>query len=379
VLSALTDELRSILHIRSITVVTLHGTRGDSAILAGDDIPSGQLQSLAAQPGLLERLEHQDVVVLGALAGVSPEWQTSTVFPIAQSDGELVTVVFGERESGKPLSTDELSVLDSVARHTALGWKNAAVTEEMRAQERLKKEIEIAHSIQAAMLPSRMPDLPGYDVAAESHPAREMGGDFFDFLPTAQDRFAVILGDVSDKGVSAAMVMASSVSSLRFAAEQEREPREALAVANHRLFLDTQRHMFVAALFGVLDVGTGEFVFTNAGLPKPLLHRGGEGYLIDWSENGLHVPLGMRNSIEFHQQSLTLEHGDILVLYTDGVIESRNAQDEEFDVKRLRDVVRRLADASAGEILDGIRAEVAAFSGKVEPFDDITIIVLKPT
>jgi serine phosphatase RsbU (regulator of sigma subunit) len=378
VLLALTRDLPAILELRSSSVVTFDTATGETACLAGDAMSPDQLAWLKAEPGLMQRLRGPDHVVANTMRGGNGLRQAGVVFPISTSNGELVAVVLGDKNSGKPLSSDELEMLDSVASHAALGWKNASVTEEMKAQERLKKEIEIAHSIQEAMLPTRLPEIPGFDIAAISLPAREVGGDFYDFLPVEEGRIAVIIGDVSDKGVSAAMVMASSISTLRFAAEQESTPRGALAVANRRLFLDTRRHMFVAAFFGILNLRTAELTFTNAGLPKPLLHRNDEGYLIDWSENGQHLPLGTKLDIDFHQQSLQLEPGDVLVLYTDGVVESRNAHDEEFGVKRLRDVVRRHAGETSTEIESAIITEVAAFSGRAELFDDLTVIVLKP-
>jgi serine phosphatase RsbU (regulator of sigma subunit) len=378
VLAALIHDLRTILALKSVSVVTLETASDRHACLAGDALSAGQMQLLKATPQLFERLHRQEIVSAHTIPGTEFQGHAAVLFQIAASDSQQVAVVLGEKESGKTLSADELTMLDSVANHAALGWKNASVTEEMKAQERLKKEIEIAHSIQEAMLPTHTPEIPGYDIAAVSIPAREVGGDFYDFLQIEDGQLSVILGDVSDKGVSAAMVMASSISTLRFAAEQETSPRAVLAAANRRLFFDTRRHMFVAAFFGMLNTRTGEMAFTNAGLPKPLLHRAGEGYLIDWSENGQHLPLGAKQDIEFHQQSLQLEPGDVLVLYTDGVVESRNAHDEEFGVKRLRDVVRRVADAPAETIKSTICDEVAAFSGKTELFDDLTIIVLKP-
>jgi sigma-B regulation protein RsbU (phosphoserine phosphatase) len=275
------------------------------------------------------------------------------------------------------MTSDEMEALEKVADHAALGWKNAALTEEMKQQERIKQEIEIAHTIQTSMLPTETPELPCCDIAAVSLPAREVGGDFYDFLRQPGDRLAVVMGDVSDKGVSAAMVMASAISTLRFAAEEADAPREILARANHRLFHDTHRHMFVAAFFGVLDMRTKELLFTNAGLPKPLLTRDGESFLIDWSDNGQHYPLGTMADIDFHQQSLPLQAGDILVLYTDGVVEGCNVHDEEFGFRRLRDVVQASVALPAAEIRDAVCREVNAFTGRKELFDDLTLIVLK--
>ena len=375
-LRALTVALPATLGLRSASVLGLDDT-GEAVHLAGDRIEPEPLRPLTSHPRFRAAMSEGDVLVINGLPGIAYRPDMNAAFPIAAHDNETVTVVLGERRDGKPLTTDEVALLRTVADHASLGWKNARLTEEMKQQERMKREIEIAHTIQAAMLPLRTPHLPGIEIAAVSTPAREVGGDFFDFVRTADGKTALILGDVADKGVSAAMVMASSISTLRYAAEQDTSPARILARANSRLFLDTHKHMFVAVFFGVLDTDAGELHFTNAGLPKPLLLRDGESYLLDWSDNGSHYPLGTQATVQYHEQSLPVQQGDILVLYTDGVVESSNVNDEEYGVKRLRDTVREAAQLPAEEIKRIVCEDVAAFSGRVELFDDLTLMVVK--
>jgi phosphoserine phosphatase RsbU/P len=375
-LAALTRDLPAILKLNSACVMALDES-GEIARLAGNDVPVKHLAYLAAMPAFKAGLRGDVPIVVNALPGAVYNRELHVAFTIASGNGQYIAVLLGEKTSGRPLTSDELDLLRTVADHAALGWKNADMTEEMKAQERIKKEIEIAQTIQAAMLPASTPEIPGYDLAASSTPAREVGGDFFDFLNRSDRAFGIVLGDVSDKGISAAMVMASAISTLRFAAEEETAPRDILGRANSRLFRDTHRHMFVAVFFGMLDPKTDVLTFTNAGLPKPLLFRGDDSFVIDWSDNGKHFPLGTQQEVEFHQQSLQLEAGDILVLYTDGVMEARDVNDEEFGVKRLRDVVRARADCTAEEIRKAVCEQIAAFTGKTELFDDLTLIVLK--
>jgi serine phosphatase RsbU (regulator of sigma subunit) len=375
-LEALARRLPATLGLRGASVLGLD-EHGEAAHLAGDRIDADPLRALTAHAQFRRTMADGDVLVLNRLPGFSPRPDMNAAFPVAAHDGETVTALLGERRDGKPLSSEVLELLRTVADHAALGWKNARLTEEMKEQERIKKEIEIAHSIQAAMLPLRTPDIPGIEIAAVSTPARDVGGDFFDFVRTADGKTGIVIGDVADKGVSAAMVMASSISTLRYAAELDTSPSRILGRTNSRLFVDTHKHMFVAVFFGVLDLESRALVFTNAGLPKPLLQRGGESFLLEWSDNGHHYPLGTQPQVEFHEQSLPLEEGDILVLYTDGVVESSNVHDEEYGVKRLRDVVRLSSHLSAEDMKRRIVDDVAAFSGRKELFDDLTLVIIK--
>jgi serine phosphatase RsbU (regulator of sigma subunit) len=377
-LRALTVELPSLLGVRSASVLGLDDA-GEAVHLAGDRIEPEPLRPLTSHPRFRAAMSDGDVLVVNGLPGIAYRPDLNAAFPIASHDNETVTVVLGERRDGKPLSSDEVALLRTVADHATLGWKNARLTEEMKEQERIKREIEIAHTIQAAMLPLQTPSLSGVEIAAVSTPAREVGGDFFDFVRTADGNTALVLGDVADKGISAAMVMASSISTLRYAAEQDSSPARILARANSRLFLDTHKHMFVAVFFGVLDMEASELRFTNAGLPKPLLLRDGESYLIEWSDNGNHYPLGTQAQVQYHEQSLPVQPGDILVLYTDGVVESSNVNDEEYGVKRLRDTVRATAQLSAEDIKRLVCEDVALFSGRSELFDDLTLMIVKFT
>ncbi|MBI5647822.1 MAG: SpoIIE family protein phosphatase [Ignavibacteriae bacterium] len=377
-LSIVTRDLPALLGLRSASVFAVD-EQGVSQHLAGAASAAEHLPALMQHAAFKARLAADEVVHVASQFEDPARHDVSVAFAIAARNGEYVLAVLGEKENGRPFGSAELHELRAVADSAALGWKNAALSEELQQQERMKKEIEIAHTIQAAMLPRETPRLEGYDIAAVSTPAREVGGDFFDFIETADGRLAVVIGDVADKGVSAAMVMASSISTIRFAAEQDVSPRAILSRANERLFIDTRRHMFVAVFLGVLDTDTGSMIFTNAGLPKPLLQRDGESFLIDWTDNGQHLPLGARSAIEFHEQELPLEAGDILLLYTDGVIEGCNASDEEFGVKRLRDALRAVSDLSADEIRKHICDEIHAFTGRADLSDDLTLVVLKVT
>ncbi|MFA6235341.1 MAG: PP2C family protein-serine/threonine phosphatase [Bacteroidota bacterium] len=376
IIDTLADELRRILQLEFISVVEWGGA-GIRRTLGGDALPDTVLSALGDQPVAFSSLEMGTVLNINTLPGGSALQPLNAFFCINGENGHRVCVLLGKKSSGRTLGNEELAELQTVAEHATLGWKNAALSEDLREQERIKQDVLIAQHIQTAMLPSWTPQSDVFDVAALALPAREVGGDFYDYISFPDGRLGLVVGDVSDKGVSAAMIMASTISTLRYAAEIEDSPRTILEAANRRLYRDTFRQMFAAVCFAVLDERTLEMRFTNAGLPKPLLVRDGEAFLIEWSENGSHYPLGMVQETEYHEESLQLQPDDVLVLYTDGIIEGTNTADEEFGIRRLRDTVRATASKSAQDILFQIITEAQEHHGDVDQYDDVTMMVLR--
>jgi len=374
-LTTLTQRLPKILGARASALSI--DEPGDVSLLAGGDTQLEHFSGLMRNPEFRRRLDSEEIVTANSIPGVPYHPDAGIIFQIALQNGEYVAVSLSEKNNGRPFTDGELGLLRIVADHASLCWKNTALAEELKEQERMRQEMEIAHTIQESMLPRQAPEIRGVDIAAMSAPAREVGGDFFDFVHTADGLPGIVIGDGSDKGVSAAMVMSSAISTVRFASGLEVSPREILSRANARLHVDTRSHMFVAVFLGILDADRLALRFTNAGLPKPLLLRGEQAFEIEWSDNGLHLPLGARPDTTFHEQELELDPGDILLLFTDGVIESCNTQDEEFGVKRLRDAAFSVADDGAERIKQHIFDELRAFTGRAELHDDLTLVVMK--
>jgi sigma-B regulation protein RsbU (phosphoserine phosphatase) len=376
ILQMLSAELKRILQLEYVTSIEWGGA-GIRRTLAGDQPPDELVTALQEMPGTFSGAGEGNVLNVNAMPGGSTLQKLNAFFCIGAEAGLRVCVLLGKKSSGRTLRNEELAELQTVAEHAALGWRNALLSEELREKERIKQDVLIAQHIQTAMLPNKTPESETCDIAAITLPAREVGGDFYDYLPFSDGMLGLVVGDVSDKGVSAAMIMASTISTIRFASEIEDSPRKILEAANRRLFRDTYRQMFAAVCFAILDEHTLELHFTNAGLPKPLLVREGEAFLIEWSENGSHYPLGMMQETEYHEERLQLQSDDILVLYTDGIIESANEAGEEFGIRRLRDIVRSTASQSAQDILFQIVTEARGHTEGAEQHDDITMMVLR--
>jgi sigma-B regulation protein RsbU (phosphoserine phosphatase) len=252
----------------------------------------------------------------------------------------------------------------------------------LRRNARIWHEFNLAREMQARLLPTIQPRLPGFELAAKSIPATEVGGDFYDFIPLDDNRLAIVLGDVSGKGLTGAMVMTAAMTALRFAAEEHTSPQKVLAAANRRLLKDTQRNMFVAVFYGVLDLRKRTLCYVNAGQTTPYLKRNGEVRWLPRPDDGDRFPLGLVPRPDYRDFTLDLLPGDTVVLYTDGVVEARNGTAETYGFSRLERVVRRCNAPAADRVVEEVIGEVQLFRNQAASqdgayTDDITVVVLR--
>ncbi len=375
-LRSLTETLPDILDV-DVSSIVAFDAQGNTQLLAGASLPQDVIAHLHAQPDILSRLANAEVIDINSFAEAQNMHGLNAMAGIADEDGVFVVLLLGEKKNGRKLGAEEFGQLHSVTEHAMLGWKNAALSEELREKERFRHEVKIAQLIQADMLPSEMPVSSRFEIAAYSVPAREVGGDFFDFIHFSDDRLGLVVGDVSDKGISAAMVMASTISTLRYSSEQEDSPRRILEAANRRIFRDTSRSMFVAVCVALMDEQRMQMTFTNAGLPMPLLLRDGSAYQIAWSDAGGHLALGVQQDTHYHQDTLDLLPGDVIVLYSDGLEEMIDSGEDDRGLALLK---RRMLDAAGGsaeEMLRSIVTSVLPAQHHTAIKDDMTILLCR--
>ena len=242
-------------------------------------------------------------------------------------------------------------------------------------KERIEKELEIAKEIQQSILPESAPVLPGFDIAGFNLPAREVGGDFYDYIPVGEGRWGVEIADVSGKGVPAALFMALSRTLVRASASENPDPAGSILEANRYICMDSKTCMFVTLFYGILDTRKGTFTYVNAGHNPPLLFRAGSSTAELLRGKG--IALGIFDDIELELVELRLNAGDTVIFYTDGVTEATNERDEEYGMERLTALIPGLLDLGARKMIDAIVADVTAFAGNRPQFDDITLVVLK--
>lgn len=240
--------------------------------------------------------------------------------------------------------------------------------------ERSKSELRIASDIQRSFLPERIPPVSGFDLAATSIPAMEVGGDFYDFIP-GDGKLGMVIADVSGKSVPAALFMALSRTIVRVNATHHEKGTDVLEDANNMISADSKLGMFVTLFYGVLDQNSRSLVYANAGHPPPLLMRGGSNSFEELDVTG--IALGAIGGAKYEERRVDLSTGDVLVLYTDGVNEAVNGNSEQYGIKRFCSIVRESCHLCAQGILDRILRDISQFSEGQAQFDDITMVVVK--
>jgi PAS domain S-box-containing protein len=251
------------------------------------------------------------------------------------------------------------------------------VTEQKREaqeRERIEQELRIARLIQQTLLPKALPKLSGYDIAAYYQPAREVGGDFYDLFELDDGRLGLVVGDVTDKGIPAALVMATTRTMLRVSAQRLFPPAEVLKRANEALVVDIPPNMFITCLYAILDTDSGRLVFSNAGHDLPYLrHNGGD--VEELRARG--VPLGLMPGMEYEEKVITLKRGESVLFYSDGLVEAHDPHRDMFGFPRLQRLVgTHRSDESS--LIDFLLSELTHFTGEDwEQEDDITLVNLE--
>jgi len=293
------------------------------------------------------------------------------------SQGELIGVLnLGHRLSEQDYSSDDRKLLDNLAAQAAPALRVGQLVREQEAEammrQRFEQELEVARLIQQNFLPKELPELPGWQIAAYYHPAREVGGDFYDVIALSDGRVGFVVGDVTDKGVPAALVMSATRSVLRASAQRLIEPGVVLECVNDHLCPDMPAKMFVTCLYGVLDPQSGHLRFANAGHDLPYV-KTADG-VVELRARGM--PLGLMPGMAYEEKEMTLELGDSVLLHSDGVVEAHDPERNMFGFPRLKETV---GDAPGGqELIDRVLRDLAEFTGAgAEQEDDITMVALQ--
>ncbi|HKP36292.1 MAG TPA: SpoIIE family protein phosphatase [Pyrinomonadaceae bacterium] len=287
------------------------------------------------------------------------------VFGIIYADSPIADGRFTE---------DHLKVLTTLSSVAAIRVENARLAEEQLERERLERELQVASEIQQRFQPTSMPQLNGYELQGISFPCYEIGGDYYDFIQRANGNLVVALGDVSGKGTAAALLMSSLHAAVHAQVESHDEPVKTIEAINRYLVESIPANRFVTLFYTELDPKTGTLAFLNAGHNPPLIvHPGGT--MEQLASGGL--PLGIMADADFREGRTKLAHGDVLVIYSDGVSEAVNPAGEEFGPTRLYEVVSRNLDASAAGIRDRIESALTKFCQGTPAADDITLVIVK--
>jgi serine phosphatase RsbU (regulator of sigma subunit)/predicted ester cyclase len=249
-----------------------------------------------------------------------------------------------------------------------------ALEQERQNRERIEQELQVARRIQQASLPKEVPELEGWQISPFYRPAREVGGDFYDFHLLSEGKMGLVVGDATGKGVPAALVMSTTCGMLRLAAQNYSSPGEMLQRVNEALFPNIPPHMFVTCFYAILDPESGGLRYANAGHDLPYVRRGG-GDADELRARGM--PLGLMPGMEYEEKELVLEAGEAALFYSDGLVEAHDLKGEMFGFPRLRKLIAEHGDEE-GSLGDSLLEELYSFTGEGwEQEDDITLLTLQ--
>ena len=343
--------------------------------LALDGLPPMRLlpASLGIQPPYREGEQIQTVELQSPLCDLTASKQA---LALSLSDGEsLLGVLLLE---ALEMPGDRPALLTGIAHQISLRIENARLVEQVAVRRSLEREIAMARNIQTSFLPRALPEYVGWDIGATWQAARMVGGDFYDFfqLPDGPNgpRWAVVVADVADKGVPASLFMALSRTLLRSVAFSRIDPGQVLQRANDLIISDSQSDMFVSVVYGMWEPAISRFAFANGGHNPPVLLRPGlEPMLL--TPHGM--VLGVREAEHYEAQTLSLERGMAIVLYTDGVTDAANSAGKPFGTERLIETLRHHDLTRSQALSDVIHQQVAAYSAGAELDDDLTVVVIR--
>jgi serine phosphatase RsbU (regulator of sigma subunit) len=319
----------------------------------------------------------EDTTLHPAYAQVTAELRPGALacLPLVKDNRVLGTLSLGYWTPYR-FDADKRDFLDLMARHAAIAIENARLVQMAVEKARLERDLETARQIQTSLIPRETPHLAGWDFAAFWQPAQLVGGDFYDFVPVpGSPHQGLVIADVSDKGMPAALFMAVARSTIRASINAQCCPSDCMAHANRLLYADAVNAMFVTAFYGQLDPETGELTYVNAGHNPPLVYRAAEDRLSELTRTGM--ALAVEDERDYGQCRLTLQSGDFMVLYTDGVTDALDHQQRPFEIHRLRQAVLNHRHDSAQQIAAGLQQSLNDHVGANPPFDDITVVVAK--
>ena len=356
------------------------------------DIRRGQYEFVFAHDGneALQRLdEHKDVDMILSDINMPGMDGLTLLDQIPQVDPEIRAVMvsaYGDMKNirtamnrgafdfvTKPIDFEDLRLtIERTLRHMA-EWREALASRDKLVA--LQNELDVAHKMQQSVLPTEFPTGDAYEIAADMQPARDVGGDFYDVIRLENGKVGLAVADVSDKGVPAALFMMSSLTILKGSAIGVGAPGLVLTEVNDLLNADNETAMFVTLLYAVCDPANGLLTYANGGHNPPIIvHPDGSSTLLPATGG---IALGVAPGFEYEESEVTLGYGDTLILYTDGVTEAMNAEEEEFGLDRLRQIFAESPPGSPQQAIDAIFEAVRAFAGDTPQSDDITCLAFR--
>lgn len=431
-------KIQDALHVENVTIFLLDRDSGDYVCAISSKLTDDRIATTHRDPSLVLSQDGALVRRIGRFANPVPvdfdrygSWaqnvlasglamndvrkqenatlsrvRAALLLPVATKDELLGILSLGARLGDLPFSRDDRHLLMAVALQMAFAIQNAELVQEIAVEERLRHELAIATTVQQRLFPESPPRMASLDLAGVCYPARGVGGDYYDFIELEGGKIGIAVADVAGKGISAALLMCTVQASLRSHAPSVNGNLTGLVSSmNHLLHVSTDASAFATFFYAQFEEQSRLLTYVNAGHNPPMLVRSGAGvkalgagYASAASQQSLMVDSDSESDLDgtevtlltkggpiigafpgcsYEQETLQMEHGDLLVAYTDGVTEARNADDQEFGEARLRNIVNSSADVPAKELSERIVKSVREWCGDVPPHDDLTLVVMR--
>jgi serine phosphatase RsbU (regulator of sigma subunit) len=324
---------------------------------------------------LLVRDAQLDEAFRNRVSIVQQRVRSMMAVPLEANDRVIGLIYLDTPNLLRPFNKQDLGLVTVLANVAAIRIEHARLIQVEHAERMLAKELQQAAEIQRRLLPAEAPEIAGFDIAGHNAPSRMVGGDYYDFVPYSDGRMALLVADVSGKGMPAALLMSSLQARVQVLSEENCGPAEMLTRLNRIVQKSCPDNRFITAFYSVLDPATGELAFSSAGHNPPLLLRC-DGTLEKLLSGGL--PLGLFAHSKYDERQLILQRGDALVLYSDGISEAPRAEDsEEFGEDRLEAILRDKCEEGAAEIVAAVNEAITAWTSGAPPADDITLVVAR--
>jgi len=349
-------------------------------LVRGLDVPVSEIEDRLQKSDCISRLSKHPVLELASLMDQENDlaflrqWGLEYCVAMSAQDRFKGFLAIGKKVAGEEMSQTELGFLETLANDAVSAIENAQMVEQMLEKQRIEEELKIARDIQKRLLPEYCPQYDRVEISAINHSCTEVGGDYYDCISLGENQLGIAIADVSGKSTPAALLMANLQASLRALANDGKSVRKMVGKINDLVYKNTTSDKFITFFYGELSVQESAFTYTNAGHNPPLLfHQDGSYQFLDTGG----IILGMMPHMAYEEETIRLQPNDTLVLYTDGITEAQNLEEEEFGEERLIQEIYENRTRTAEDISERILKAVKTFSNEADQADDITLLVVK--
>jgi sigma-B regulation protein RsbU (phosphoserine phosphatase) len=307
---------------------------------------------------------------------IESDFQSLLCVPLLVKNRMIGILAVFNKKDGPGFTEDDKRLLSIIATQSAQILENSRLYEQEKSLTMMQEQVRLASNIQLGLLPKKVPDIPGYQIVGSTLPAQAVGGDYFDFIKIDENQIALCLGDVSGKGLPASLLMANLQATLRGQTILTRSAKECIIRSNKLLYESTSEEKFVTLFYGIIDLSQHHLRFCNAGHDNPYLFS--EGKEPRRLKTG-GIVLSVLEDFPYEEEEVALAPGDALVIYSDGIPEAMNAQQELYGDERLGELLRKVHTLPAQEIIDAVIAAAKTHAGNWPQSDDMTMVVVKRT